>query len=363
MTLPNISLEGTTFEQGVTHGQTLCDAIADNLDLYFYRFLHECNLQKDVVLQRAKQYLTEIERRHSAYANGMRGIAEGCGADLIEIAALNVRYEILYYQYAVKGLADGCTAIAVDRMRSASNQLLMAQNWDWFPDTRCAVLHTKREDNFETLAFTEAGIFGGKIGLNSAGLGLLINGLIALEDDWTTLTTPFHIRCYEILQQANFQAAMKIVTDEARACSANFVIGSAENGVVNIEAAPYSVAISSFDKGVIAHTNHFVEPLSLGIRQPVEERIHTEHRYRRICSLFSGDELISEQDIKHWLSDHNGFPNSICQHADDALPKAEHYATVASFIINLDKRTMAIAYGQPCAAPFVALPPLRISQS
>ena len=35
-----------------------------------------------------------------------------------------------------------------------------------------------------TLAFTEAGIFGGKIGLNSAGLGLAINGITTVDDDW-----------------------------------------------------------------------------------------------------------------------------------------------------------------------------------
>jgi isopenicillin-N N-acyltransferase-like protein len=39
-----------------------------------------------------------------------------------------------------------------------------------------AVLHTTDDDSFETLAYTESGIVGAKIGLNTAGLGLCING-------------------------------------------------------------------------------------------------------------------------------------------------------------------------------------------
>ena len=352
MALPIIQLTGKPFAQGQTHGQTLHNAIAKNLDLYFYRFQHECGLQKDMVLQRAELYQAEIAQRHPDYAAGMAGIAAGCGADLVEIAALNVRYEILYYQYAVKGLADGCTSLVVERERSAENNLILAQNWDWFPDAQGAILHTKRSDHFETLAFTEAGIFGGKIGLNSAGIGLLINGLIALEDDWSLLNKPFHVRCYEILQQSTLKDAMAVVTSERRACSANYVIGSAESGVVNIEAAPDTVAHIRPKNGCIVHTNHFIDPASLGIRQPEAERIHTEHRYQRLSQLLPTDAKISDADIKSWLSDHDGFPDSICQHADPKLPDAERYGTVVSLVLNLDQLTMQIAAGNPCQHPF-----------
>ncbi len=59
-------------------------------------------------------------------------------------------------------------------------------------------------DGLRTLSFTEAGIFGGKIGLNSAGLGLTVNGLTTTDDDWSRLSKPFHVRCYEICAPATW---------------------------------------------------------------------------------------------------------------------------------------------------------------
>ena len=354
MDLQVIQLSGTAFEQGYKHGQTLSREIAHNLDLYFYRFQNECGLGKDEVLARAKQYNQSIAQRHPTYFEGMKGIVKGSGADAIEIAALNVRYEILYYQYATKGIAEGCTSLAIDRSYSAENHLILAQNWDWFPETKGAIIHTHRLDGLETLAFTEAGIFGGKIGLNSAGIGLLINGLVALEDNWMQLEKPFHVRCHEILQQTQFEQAIGVVTKQRRACSANFMIGSAKSGTVNIEAAPDTVSIVGSDYGYLVHTNHFVDPAALGIHE-VEERMHSEHRFNRLCSLLPSNSNVNDDDIKRWLSDHNGHPNSICQHRDPAYPEAEQYVTVVSVILNLDTLTMQVATGQPCVEPYKAI--------
>lgn len=51
---PSISVSGNSFEQGVAHGSDLASGIAKNLDLYFYRFQHECSVDKDEVLGRAE---------------------------------------------------------------------------------------------------------------------------------------------------------------------------------------------------------------------------------------------------------------------------------------------------------------------
>ncbi len=352
MGIPFIELNGGVYNQGVTHGLRLSQAIADNLALYFYRFEHECGLLKDEALQRAGQYLEAIKNNHPRYYIGMQGIAHGSDADLVEIAMLNVRYEILYYQYALKGLADGCTSLVVDRSRSAEDQLILAQNWDWFPDIKCAIVRTVAPDGPSTLTFTEAGIFGGKIGINSDGVGLLVNGLISLADTWRTLNKPFHIRCYEILQQRHLRAALAVVTSEQRACSANFVIASAKHGALNVEAAPDAVEMFAPTDGFLVHTNHFLDPELLGVVEPAEERIHTLHRYSCMQGQFPDVGQVTVDTVKRWLSDHDGYPNSVCQHPDSSIPTAEQYATVASIILNLDECTLSVAAGTPCCAPF-----------
>ena len=187
MGFPLIHLNGNTYEQGLQHGRQLQREIVHNLGVYFGRFTQEARLNRTIVRERAAIYADALRLRAPHYYVGLTGIAEGSGADLLDIVALNVRYEIMYCQYAVNA-AEGCTSLVIDRDRSADGQRYMAQNWDWFPDVAGALLHTTYANDFETLAFTEAGIFGGKIGINSDGVGLLINGLYSFEDDWRTAT-------------------------------------------------------------------------------------------------------------------------------------------------------------------------------
>ena len=351
MTFPLVHLSGTAYEQGLKHGQQLYKQIFHNLDLYFGRFQDEAKLARDVVLERAAIYAEAIRQRAPHYYNGMVGIAEGCGINLLEIVALNVRYEIMYFQYAANA-ADGCTSIVVDRDRSADGHRYLAQNWDWFPGVAGALLHITEPDGFESLAFTEAGIFGGKIGLNSAGIGLLINGLYSFDDDWRTLDLPFHVRCHQILRQRDFEAALRVVTGSHRACSGNFVVGSAENGVINLETTPDAYTMLQCENGVLAHTNHFLAADEMGVQVPEEDRISSTHRQQRAETRLSERSYLMLNNIKSILADHDGYPNAVCQHGDPQLPTHERYATVTSIILDLDARTMHVAAGNPCCEPF-----------
>src|SRR5438093_2985317 len=154
----------------------------------------------------------------------MRGVAAGSGFDLVEIATLNVRYELCWFELGRNALAEGCTSFAVPPGRSASGHLLLGQNWDWIPGVQGAILRAIEPDGLETLSFTEAGIVGGKIGLNSVGLGLAINGLLSTADDWSRLAPPFHLRCYQVLRSRSFDSAARTVIDPPRACSTNVLI-------------------------------------------------------------------------------------------------------------------------------------------
>src|SRR5688500_18693052 len=171
MTLPLVELTGLPYDQGCQHGRALRELIAANLAIYFERFESEGRIGRDEVLARARKYRDAITAVSPSYLEAMRGVADGSGFRLDEITALNVRYEILYHQIAQIGLCprtDGCTAFAIQPGASVNHHLLLGQNWDWIPRVGGAILHTHEPDGLETLTFTEAGIVGGKIGLNSA---------------------------------------------------------------------------------------------------------------------------------------------------------------------------------------------------
>ena len=353
MTLPIVHLTGTAYEQGVQHGQALKARIAHNLDVYFARFERETGLARPEVLDRARRYAKAIEGQNADYFDGMRGVADGSGFAPDDIAALQVRYEILYYQFGKNAQSedvDGCTAFAILPEASANGHLLIGQNWDWIPQVQGAVLHTTDPDGLETLAFTEAGIVGGKIGLSSVGIGLAINGMTSTDDDWSTLAKPFHVRCYEILRARDFDAAVAVVTGESRACSTNFLIAQTPNKVVDIEAAPDKLRMLACERGLLTHTNNFTDPAEIGVAEPPNPKRHfSVGRRSRLGELLGAREKVAVTDIEADLRDHLRHPYGICRHAAEGLePPEHHYITVTSVIMDLDAKTLRLTDGVPC---------------
>ncbi len=347
MSLPIITLHGGSFEQGLAHGRALRGEIQHNINVYFERFEQEVGLSPTEVVARSKAYEDAIERANPDYYAAMRGVAEGSGTELTVITALNIRYELLYYEF---GVADGCTSFALKPERTQAGHLFIGQNWDWIPQVRGALLHATHEDGLQTLSFSEAGIVGGKIGLNSARLGLAINGLTSTADNWRSLHTPFHVRCYEILRQRTFEAALEVVKNEKRACSANFVMAQAPDKVVNVEAAPDTLYEPELDAGVSVHANHFVNPAAAGVTEPPndEHRPQSYERHTRLSTLFHNQPTFGLEEVKARLRDHQGHPNSVCRHPDTSQPEYERYETVTSIIMDLNSLTMYASDGPPC---------------
>ena len=358
MTLPLVELTGSPYEQGLTHGAELRSQVQHNLQLYFDRFYREGGVAPQEVLQRAARYTSAIADRNQDYYDGLRGIAAGAGIKLEEVTALNVRYEILYYQYAVKQIAaarDGCTAFALAPAKTANGHLWLGQNWDWIPGVKGAMLHSTHANGLQTLAFTEAGIFGAKIGLNSAGLGLAINGITTTADDWQRLSGPFHLRCYEILLQDNLQSARAVIEGEPRACSANFLIAATPDQAVDVEAAPEAMNLLPLQQGCLVHTNHFMDPGAIGVEEPPNEyRRFSCLRQERFQGFLHGAQSIERDQLQRWLQDHDNAPRSICRHEDSQAPVDEQYRTVTSIVMDLHDRRLWATDGPPCENEYAA---------
>lgn len=352
MTLPYLTVAGSSYEQGRQHGVQLRSEVHHNLKCYVDRFHREAGLGRKDVLHRAAIYAQAIEAMHPRYFAGMRGIAEGAGLSIHEIAALNVRYEILYFQYALRqmmGARDGCTAFIVAPHKTTNGHLWLGQNWDWIPQVKGALIHSKHDDGFETLAFTEAGIFGGKIGLNSAGLGLAINGITTTDDNWQRLSSPFHVRCFDILLQRSLDDAVAVIERDVRACSANFLIGQLPELGIDVEAAPSTTKRLSWRNGCLVHTNHFVDPQSIGVEEPPDEnRRFSWLRRERLEAFLEAEPVVELGQLQTWLQDHQNQPRSICRHEDPDAPVDEQYRTVTSIIIDLEERTLWATAGPPC---------------
>jgi isopenicillin-N N-acyltransferase-like protein len=350
--LPVIDLAGSPKDIGRAHGEALRDRIGHNLAVYFDRFEGEGDLTRVDALARAEAYWTAIRDQSPSYASNLLGVAEASGHPLLEVVALYVRYEILYHQFTANLGADGCTAFAALPEATRDGHLLMGQNWDWIPDVQGAVLRVASEGS-TSVTFTEAGIVGGKIGLNAHGVGLAINGLVSIGDNWARLTRPFHLRCYDIMHAADLPSAVRVVTDEHRSCSTNFLIGRAGEGLVNIEAAPAATCRYVTADGLIAHSNHFLDPAAIGVEEPPNPRMACSvHRLERMQQLLREARPVTVPKLRDALRDHDQHPDSVCRHPNTDDPEANRYASVTSVIMDLHDRVMWVTDGPPCGAPY-----------
>ena len=356
MSLSHFTFSGTTYEQGLAQGEALKESIIKNIEIYVNRFENEAGISKNELLENSGIYLNILREQSPEYVNGMNGIAESSNLELLEIAMLNLRYELLYHALGKKlqsDAVDGCTSFAVLPKAAENNHLLVGQNWDWIPDVECMLTTSIDPDGLQRMAFTEAGIFGGKPGMNSEGVGLAVNGMYSTADDWSRFQKPFHLRCYEVLRSKNIEEALGVLAGTPRSCTANFILGHASLRAVDIELAPDSLRLIDPVDGILVHANHLVDPKETGVSEPENPRRHlTEFRHNQIEALLNKQKPINVNGIQAILKDHEHRPQSLCRHRDDSLPESQHTITKTAMIMDLEEKKMWVTDGQPCTAEF-----------
>jgi isopenicillin-N N-acyltransferase-like protein len=213
----------------------------------------------------------------------------------------------------------------------------------------------RRDDGPDFICYTEAGIVGGKMGVNQHGIGLVENGLVSDHDGTNAREKPFHMRCREVLDAETFDKALLPIVETRRVCSANFVIGHADGEIINLETSPDAVSYHYPADGIVTHSNHFLDARH-GPSQMERLSPSTLYRANRLDRLLRKD--MGRLDMPRFraaLSDHFGAPNAICRHPDARQPVARRTMTNAAVVIDLAARTMHVANGPPCCNEFVAI--------
>ena len=333
-----------------------CCEIKTNISVYLSRFESEAGIGEKKLLDNASIYLSILREQSPEYVNGMNGIAESSNIDIQQIAMLNLRYELLYDALGKRYLdeaVDGCTSFAVLPEAAQNNHLIMGQNWDWIPDIECVLTTSIDIDGLQRISFTEAGIFAGKPGMNSKGVGLAVNGMYSLDDDWTRFEKPFHLRCYNVLRSTNMDSALESLSCTPRSCTANFIIGHSPQRAIDVELAPEKLRLIDSEGGVLSHANHFSDPNVLGVSEPPNDRRHfSEFRQKRMELLLNEQKPLDISAIQNILKDHENNPQSLCRHRDDKLPDSQHTITKTAMIMDLEEKKMWATSGQPCRSEF-----------
>jgi isopenicillin-N N-acyltransferase-like protein len=359
--IPLLDTTGDAHARGLAHGQRFSREIAANIETYLVRFTAS-GLDRDQAFAEAKQWLQAITRLAPAYAEEMAGISQGAGQAEAAIALLNARYELAFSLFGKEAMreellgVDGCTTFGVSAEVTSDRHSWLGQNWDWLEGVhgRTFVLRVSRNDGPSFVCLTEAGIAGGKMGVNECGVGLVENGLASSHDGRHPYCKPFHVHCREVLDAESLEEALPAVMQGPRTCSANFVVGQADGSIVNVETSPDYASRIHPENGIVTHSNHFA---TAGHGESLLEKISPNTLYRadRMRELLgTARGTLSFDHMRKCAMDHFGAPYAICRHPDPAQPDAKRTMTVGAVLIDLDARIMHVANGPPCSNEYVA---------
>lgn len=351
-----LTVDGRPAERGRQHGEAFADEIAANVERYLARFDHY-GIDEDTALDLAAEFVEVVSDAAPAYGAEMQGVADGSGVPLVEVTLLNARYEVLYGAYAETAAeqdtpADGCTSFALQGDVTADGTPFLGQNWDWMPDVDVFVMDVRGEGVADHVALTEAGIVGGKIGVNEHGISLSLNGLVTSADGEHPFRVPYHVRFRDVLNATRLSEAVGAVLDSDRACSANVLLGSAAGEFVNLELLPESAAYVYPEDGVLTHANHL--EAATGAESQFErllpDTICRAPRLRRLLEREAPG--VSVDDAKAALRDHFDRPTSICRHEDPDAPDLEQTVTRVSALVDPVEQTLSVTGGPPCENDF-----------
>lgn len=278
-----------------------------------------------------------------ALAAEMAGIAAGSGLAEWQIGAVNARTEILAALDAV-GEGECSTAVVLPGGGAPPRTV---QTWDWHPHLReVPVLWAYEPGRGRTVrTFTEFGVLG-KIGVNTAGLGVHFN-ILSHASDSAEIGVPVHLVVRRILDEATTVDEAVDIARSARvsASSAITVVTSAGAGM--LEVCPAGVAIVAADD-VLLRTNHFLDPaLACGERLALKRPLTID----RLEHLRAHPDAFAAVDVTERvgaLLSHGPGAAPVCAHPDPAAALHERWETVATISLDLSGAGVLVHEGGPC---------------
>ena len=343
----SLCLSGTSTERGRAYGLACRKEIDRTLSNYSQMFLAFSGISWEKAREKALRNLPFVESACPKVLEEMKGIAEGSGTDFRDIFTLNSRSEIVLEEQV-----DGCTAFAVSPALTG-DRLLLCQNWDWIrrQEESLVVLEIDQAPEPSILMIAEAGLVSGK-GLNSAGIGACFN---ALSTGSGQPGVPVHVILRRILDAPALGDAVEAVSGAVRAGSGNFLVGTREGEMLDIEAIPEDFGVLLPENGFLAHTNHFLAPNLLSRFRDHGKSLlpDTFHRLSRMSSLIRGAGGPVDLPLcRAFLSDHRNAPDSICRHEDPRDPAGKQLASVYSVVMDLEGGILWLSDSNPCSSEF-----------
>ncbi len=353
--IPVLDLSGTPYERGRAHGSVMKRQIREFVDSV--TAVHQANntcLRADCgpLQDFCMRNLGFLESFSPDLVEEMRGIADGAECTFREIVYLNCFLELEDLRApalggkALPGALWGCTTFNVLPEASADGRAYIGQTYDMerYYEKYLCILRITPDSGPSSLVLTFAGVLGLN-GLNSAGVGAVINKVVAL-DARPGVIYPFIIR--KALAAERIGDALGAVIFSPRATGITYQLAGAGVAFCAETSASYYELLEP--DGAIAHTNHYVGQhmrqfetphwLSHGgsmVRRQVAERFLRQHRG-----------ALTPDMLKDLTRDHTNYPRCICAHGFTGEAEETAFHTTFGIVMDPAAGWFDVCPGNPC---------------
>jgi len=343
--IPLVRAKGTHRQIGQQIGEQVKDAIrhsvssAQKLISQTYSTLE---LDWDGALIQARKYLPFVQERFPKYVDELTGIAEGAGVSFDDLSVLNAMEAVTMDALHL----TKCTSMAVNEDRTADGHVLVAHNEDWLPEDEqdVFVIHAEPVDEPPFLAMTYGGLLP-NIGFNAYGIAQCCDSVYPTD---SRIGIPRVMVSRAVLAAKTLADAIRCTLIPHRAAGYNHLLVHEAGELYSVEVSSRRFGILYGDEGIIAHTNHYLDPKMQAIENEPDELVDTRLRYFRAIRLLRRTPAHTIKTLQAIQRDHLNYPNSICNHSTDDIEPLDREKTINALIMDLTARTMHIAWGNPC---------------
>ncbi|RMZ92557.1 hypothetical protein DV736_g223, partial [Chaetothyriales sp. CBS 134916] len=332
----HIHCSGTPYQIGHTHGSEAQREVHGSIVFYTGLFQQRVRLDWSQVKGIANQFLPYLREKNADYVEEMQGLADGAGVGLEDIVGLNVRTEIAYGL-----LTDGCTAFSWKDGGSGGDSFI-GQNWDWeFEQSSnlvCVRIEQGSAGRPTVEMMTEAGIIG-KIGMNSAGVGVTLNAIQATGMSCEKL--PCHLALRTVLDSKSRAEAEVKLRERGVASACHIQIADKESGGIGFECTSVDVVeMQKDERGITTHTNHLVR------EHQIQGKVYLKDSLPRLCRVGELLAVVQKPDLASLmqvLKDEQGYPCAINRDQSESSTGQ----TLFSIVMDLMQGYAKVKIGRP----------------
>lgn len=306
-----LELAGTPAQMGAQHGQAYPELIRkfaqDRLELAMENAWTGRKMSEQEVLSLAEAcldahhaYSPELteELTEMAKAANVRPAEALITSGFTDFIDLVYNIDLLYNaatEPAQPTLAvDDCTAFLVPQTHTKDGSAMFGQTWDMHEtaEEHVVLMRGTPAGAPAFLAFTTVGCLG-MIGMNSAGITVGINNLMASDGQvgvsWTHVVR-------KVLMQDNLADALACITETNLMGAHNYMVMDKHGAGYNVEAMSSAQQVTVLEHTPLVHTNHCLvaNTISHQRTRPQASQRSSQNRLATAMDLLASDQLTPE---------------------------------------------------------------------